>query len=61
MHEFVRRADLCSFDVNIGYDRVSIDAKSLVGVMGLDLGRSLIVSFYGEDKPFEDYLMSLQA
>ena len=50
VHEFVRLADACDFDVNIGYDRVVIDAKSIVGVMGLDLGRNLLVSYDGESQ-----------
>ena len=48
VHAFVKLADQCDFDVNIGYDRVWIDAKSIVGVMGLDLGRKLMVNFDGE-------------
>ena len=60
VHDFVRRADQCDFDVNIGYDRVTIDAKSLVGVMGLDLGRKLTVSFSGENRQFEEYLSTIQ-
>lgn len=51
VHEFVRIADACDFDVNIGYDRVVIDAKSIVGVMGLDLGRNLLVSYDGDSQP----------
>jgi len=48
VHQFVKLADACDFDVNVGYDRVVIDAKSIVGVMGLDLGRTLTVSYDGE-------------
>ncbi len=48
VHEFIKLADTCDFDVNIGYDRVVIDAKSIVGVMGLNLSRVLTVSFGGE-------------
>ena len=47
-HEFVKLADACDFDVNIGYDRVVIDAKSIMGVMGLNLSRVLTVSYGGE-------------
>ena len=56
VHEFVRLADACDFDVNIGYDRISIDAKSIVGVMGLDLGRPLRVDFDGESGAMLDFL-----
>ena len=55
VHEFVRLADACDFDVNIGYDRVVIDAKSIVGVMGLDLGRNLLVSYDGESQRLQQF------
>ena len=55
VHEFVRLADTCDFDVNIGYDRVVIDAKSIVGVMGLDLGRNLLVSYDGESQRLQQF------
>ena len=56
VHEFVRLADACDFDVNIGYGRISIDAKSIVGVMGLDLGRPLRVDYNGESEALLDFL-----
>ena len=56
IHEFVRLADACDQDVNIGYDRVVIDAKSIVGVMGLDLGRRLTVSYFGENRDLESFI-----
>ena len=56
VHEFVRLADACDFDVNIGYGRISIDAKSIVGVMGLDLGRALRVDYNGESEALLDFL-----
>ena len=56
VHEFVRLADACDFDVNIGYDRVMIDGKSIVGVMGLDLGRALRVQYDGFCPSLEIFL-----
>ena len=56
VHEFVKLADACDFDVNIGYDRISIDAKSIVGVMGLDLGRPLRVDYDGKDEALAEFL-----
>ena len=57
VHEFVVVADSCDFDINIGYDRIMIDAKSIVGVMGLDLGRDLTVEYDGNDSRLENYLI----
>ena len=55
VHEFVKLADAFDFDVNIGYDRIVIDAKSIMGVMGLDLGRKLTVSFDGDAPELESF------
>ena len=38
------------------YNRVMIDAKSLLGVMSLDLTRVLTVEYSGENKEFEAFL-----
>ncbi len=51
--EFVEAADACPFDVDISYDRIVIDAKSIMGVMGMDLGRDLTVHCHGECESFE--------
>ncbi len=56
VHEFVKLADSCDFDINIGYGRISIDAKSIVGVMGLDLGRPLRVDYDGTNEALTAFL-----
>lgn len=43
--DFVNLCSSCDFDVDLGYDRVLIDAKSILGVLSLDLGRELTVSY----------------
>ena len=61
VQEFVHAAELCDFDVDIandGYGRYVVDAKSFLGVMGLDLGGCLVVSYNGYDERFENYLNS---
>ncbi|MCC8044627.1 MAG: HPr family phosphocarrier protein [Clostridiales bacterium] len=50
VREFVKAADKCSFDVNILFGETLIDAKSIMGVMSLDLSSELVVS-YGEADP----------
>ena len=52
--EFVRRAVECDFDVDVFYNRVIIDAKSILGVLSLDLTKELTVEFDGENREFED-------
>ena len=54
--DFVSAASKCDFDVDIFYNRYSVDAKSLLGVMGLDLSRVLTVRYNGYDSDFEQYL-----
>ena len=54
--DFVARASECDFDINIFYNRVIIDAKSILGVLGLDLGRVLTVTCHGESQKFDNFL-----
>ena len=54
--EFVAAATRCDFDIDISYNRFVVDAKSIVGVLGLDLNQILTVSYNGYDQEFEDYL-----
>ncbi len=52
--EFVHAAGLCDFDIDISDQRVIIDAKSILGVMGLGVERELTVKYGGEDMAFEN-------
>ena len=54
--EFVSIASGCDFDVNVFYNRMIIDAKSLLGVLSLDLTKILTVEYDGENAPFEAFL-----
>jgi len=40
---FVAEATKCDFDIDVFYNRVTIDAKSILGVLSLDLARVLTV------------------
>ena len=53
---FVEEATRCDFDIDVFYNRVTIDAKSILGVLSLDLTRVLTVQYSGEDEAFEEYL-----
>ena len=48
--EFVNEATKCDFDIDISYNRVIIDAKSLLGILSMDLTRVLTVRCYGESQ-----------
>lgn len=54
--EFVAAATKCDFDIDVYYNRVTIDAKSILGVLSLDLTRVLTVEFNGDDEEFEAFL-----
>lgn len=53
---FVTAAMKCDFDIDVYYNRVVIDAKSILGVLSLDLTRELTVRMYGGDAAFEEFL-----
>lgn len=57
--EFVAAASRCDFDIDISYNRFVVDAKSIVGVLGLDLKHSLTVSYNGYDEGFEQVMNRL--
>lgn len=54
--EFVEAATKCDFDIDVYYNRVTIDAKSILGVLSLDLTRVLTVEYNGDNEEFENYL-----
>jgi len=56
---FVAEANKCDFDIDIFYNRVVIDAKSILGVFSLDLTQVLTVRMYGENEEMEAFLQTL--
>ena len=58
---FVRAASKCNFDIDVFYNRVVIDAKSILGVMSLDLTQILTVEYTGEDAEYEAFLDTMEA
>lgn len=57
---FVQEADRCEFDVDISYNSFMVDAKSIIGVYGLDLSRVLTVYCHGYSEEFEKYLKQFE-
>ena len=49
--EFVNEATKCDFD-----NRIIIDAKSLLGILSMDLTRELTVRCYGESQRFNEVM-----
>ncbi len=56
VQQFVNAASKCDFDIDISYNRYIVDAKSFLGVYGLDLRRPLKVSYNGYNSEFEELL-----
>ena len=54
--EFVAVAGKCDFDINVFYNRIIIDAKSILGVLSLDLRKILTVEYDGENEELEAFL-----
>ena len=53
---FVAAATQRDFDIDVYYNRVVIDAKSILGVLSLDLRNVLTVQYDGENEAFEAFL-----
>lgn len=59
VREFVAVASKCDFDIDIFYNRYTVDAKSILGVLGLDLTRTLTVRYNGYNAGLERCLSRL--
>lgn len=59
--KFVNASMKCDFDIDIFYNRVVIDAKSILGVMSLDMTQVLTVEYMGENDEYEAFLDTLEA
>ncbi len=49
VQSLVNAADRCQYAVDICYNRIVIDAKSLMGIMSMDLRNALAVRYCTED------------
>lgn len=56
VREFVKAAGKCDFDIDVFYNRIIIDAKSILGILSMDLTRELTVRCYGESKRFNEVM-----
>ena len=56
VQEFVNAASRCDFDIDVSYNRIVIDAKSLLGILSMDLTRVLTVRCYGESQRFNEVM-----
>ena len=54
--EFVSAASKCDFDIDVKYNRWYLDAKSILGIMGIGVRNNFEVYFDGKDKQFQKVL-----
>ena len=55
--EFVNITSKCNFDIDVASNnRYYVDAKSILGVLGLDMSVPLTVSYNGFDPNLENFL-----
>ncbi len=59
VQHFVDVTSRCDFDIDISYNRYVVDAKSFLGVYGLDFGKPLTVSYHGYNEEFEELLKQI--
>jgi len=59
VQHFVEVASKCDFDIDISYNRYVVDAKSFLGVYGLDFTKPLRVAYDGYNAQLEDMLRGL--
>lgn len=59
VQNFVNVTSKCDFDIDIAYNRYIVDAKSFLGVYGLDFSKPLRVSYDGYNTQLEELLKQL--
>lgn len=56
--QFVNKAAKCDFDIDIRYNHIIIDAKSIVGIMGIGIGKEVEIICHTEDISPEGLLIN---
>ncbi len=59
--DFVNAASKCDFDIDVASNyRYYVDAKSILGILALDLSKPLKVTYNGYNPDFEAYLRTAE-
>lgn len=53
VQDFVKAAGGCDFDIDVVYERVVIDAKSILGVLSFGFSKVLTVKYNEQNDDFE--------
>ena len=54
VQEIVGAASKCEFDIDLKYRQILIDAKSLLGVIGIGTNNDFKVCYMGDDQAFDN-------
>jgi phosphotransferase system HPr-like phosphotransfer protein len=52
--DFVQAAGNCDFEIDVRYNRTLIDAKSLLGMIGVGIQKDILVCYGGNNENFEN-------
>lgn len=58
---FIKYAEKCEFDIDVYYNHIVVDGKSIMGLLGMDLTQPVTVKYQGSDLRFESMLSELAA
>lgn len=57
--KFITFADKCDFDIDIYYNHIVMDGKSIMALLGMDLSQPVTVKYQGSNPRFEAVLSEL--
>ena len=60
VQDFVSEASKCDFDVDLGYNRIVVDAKSIMGIFSLDISKPIELNIHADDKDLADILAAIK-
>jgi hypothetical protein len=60
VRDFVRAARSCDYEIDVRYNHVLIDGKSLLGMIGVAMSRDIEVCYGGSNARFEDTIARYQ-
>ncbi len=54
--EFVKAANKCDFDIDVYFNRIALDAKSILGILSIDPRNKISVQYDGQNDGFNSVL-----
>lgn len=56
---FIANADQCNFDIDVHYNHITLDGKSIMALLSMDFTQPVTVKYNGENPNFESMLSRL--